>query len=397
MSIVIVGAGQAGFQAAVSLRSEGYDDSIILIGEEPRLPYQRPPLSKGFLAGKQVIESTILRPESFYSSHRIDVVTDEQVTALDRISGHVQLSSGKRIPYDKAVLATGARVRKLPSQNHVLYLRDSNDAVALKERLDRSNSIRIVGGGFIGLEVASAARSLGKAVTVVETQSRLMQRCVAPVVSEFYRGLHADNGVKVMLGETEISSCSADLSVAGIGVVPNVQLARDAGLAIANGIAVDQFLQTSDPAIFAIGDCAEHPNVFANARVRLESVQNAVDQAKCAAANVVGHRRPYRAVPWFWTEQFDAKVQMAGWSGDSDRTVMRGDLQAKKFSVFYFKEDSLIGVDSINRPADHLAARKLLATGARITSDHAADNGFDLKSLINTMPGALAAFASEQD
>jgi 3-phenylpropionate/trans-cinnamate dioxygenase ferredoxin reductase subunit len=200
-----------------------------------------------------------------------------------------------------------------------------------------------------------------------------------------------------MLGETEISSCSADLSVAGIGVVPNVELARDAGLAIANGIAVDQFLQTSDPAIFAIGDCAEHPNVFANARVRLESVQNAVDQAKCAAANVVGHRRTYRAVPWFWTEQFDSKLQMAGWSGDSDRTVMRGDLQAKKFSVFYFKEDSLIGVDSINRPADHLAARKLLTTGARSTSDQAANNGFDLKSLINTMPGALAAFASEQD
>ena len=148
MSIVIVGAGQAGFQAAVSLRSEGYDDSIILIGEEPRLPYQRPPLSKGFLAGKQVIESTILRPESFYSSHRIDVITDEQVTALERISGHVQLSSGKRIPYDKVVLATGARVRKLPSQNHVLYLRDSNDAVALKERLDHSDSIRIVGGGL---------------------------------------------------------------------------------------------------------------------------------------------------------------------------------------------------------------------------------------------------------
>jgi len=167
-----------------------------------------------------------------------------------------------------------------------------------------------------------------------------------------------------MLGETEISSCSADLSVAGIGVVPNVELARDAGLAIANGIAVDQFLQTSDPAVFAIGDCAEHPNVFASARVRLESVQNAIDQGKCAAANVVGRRQPYRAVPWFWTEQFDAKLQMAGLSTGSDRTVIRGDPPTKKFSVFYFKEDSLIGVDSINRSADHLTARKLLATGA---------------------------------
>ena len=230
--------------------------------------------------------------------------------------------------------------------------------------------------------MAAAACSLGKAVTVVETQSRLMQRCVAPVVSEFYRELHAGHGVKVMLGETAIASRAADLSVAGIGVVPNVELASHAGLATANGIAVDEFLRTTDPAIFAIGDCAEYPNVFADARVRLESVQNAVDQAKCAAANIVGRSRPYRAVPWFWTDQFDAKLQMAGLSSGSDRTVLRGDLETRKFSVFYFKQHGLIGVDSINRPADHLAARRLLATAARITSDQAADEGFDLKSLV---------------
>jgi 3-phenylpropionate/trans-cinnamate dioxygenase ferredoxin reductase component len=382
MGVVIVGAGQAGFQAAVSLRSEGYDDSIILIGEEPGLPYQRPPLSKGFLAGKQEIESTALRPEGFYTSHRIDVIASERVTGIDRIGLQVELASGKRIPYDKVVLATGARVRKLPLENHLLYLRDLCDAVEIKDRLDRCDSVRVIGGGFIGLEVAAAACSLGKAVTVVETQSRLMQRCVAPVVSEFYRELHAGNGVKVMLGETEIASRAADLSVAGIGVVPNVELARDAGLATANGIAVDEFLRTTDPAIFAIGDCAEYHNVFADARVRLESVQNAVDQAKCAAANIVGRSRPYRAVPWFWTDQFDAKLQMAGLSSGSDRTVLRGDLETRKFSVFYFKEDGLIGVDSINRPADHLAARKLLATAARITSDQAADESFDLKSLV---------------
>jgi len=382
MGVVIVGAGQAGFQTAVSLRSEGYDDSIILIGEEPGLPYQRPPLSKGFLAGKQEIESTALRPEGFYTSHRIDVIASERVTGIDRIGLQVELASGKRIPYDKVVLATGARVRKLPLQNHLLYLRDLCDAVEIKDRLDRCDSVRVIGGGFIGLEVAAAACSLGKAVTVVETQSRLMQRCVAPVVSEFYRELHAGHGVKVMLGETAIASRAADLSVAGIGVVPNVELASHAGLATANGIAVDEFLRTTDPAIFAIGDCAEYPNVFADARVRLESVQNAVDQAKCAAANIVGRSRPYRAVPWFWTDQFDAKLQMAGLSSGSDRTVLRGDLETRKFSVFYFKQHGLIGVDSINRPADHLAARRLLATAARITSDQAADEGFDLKSLV---------------
>jgi 3-phenylpropionate/trans-cinnamate dioxygenase ferredoxin reductase subunit len=383
MGVVIVGAGQAGFQAAFSLRSDGYDKSITLIGEEPHLPYQRPPLSKGFLAGKQTIESAALRPEVFYGTHRIDLITGEGVTSIDR-SGHVELASGKRIPYDKLILATGARVRKLPAKlkSDVLYLRDRRDAVELKERLDRSTSVLVIGGGFIGLEVAAAARLLGKQVTVLEAQPRLMQRSVAPIISEFYRELHTANSVNVVLGSSEIASHPAELVVVGIGVVPNVELAREAGLAITDGIAVDDYLRTSDPNIYAIGDCAEHPNVFADARVRIESVQNAVDQARCAAANIAGRNLPYRAVPWFWTDQFDVKLQMAGLSGGSDRLVTRGDPAIRKFSIFYFRGDRLIGVDSINRPGDHMMGRKLLTTSVRVTSDQAADESFDLKSLI---------------
>jgi 3-phenylpropionate/trans-cinnamate dioxygenase ferredoxin reductase subunit len=216
----------------------------------------------------------------------------------------------------------------------------------------------------------------------LEVQPRLMQRAVAPVISEFFRELHMAMGVKIHFGEFEIASHSTALLVAGIGVIPNVELAAAAGLAVANGIAVDNLLRTSDPTIFAIGDCAEHPNIFADARVRLESVQNAIDQAKCAAANIVDRKQPYRALPWFWTDQFDAKLQMAGLSTGSDRVAMRGAADSKKFSIFYFRADRLLGVDSVNRPADHMLARKLLTSAARITAEEAADESFDLKSLI---------------
>jgi 3-phenylpropionate/trans-cinnamate dioxygenase ferredoxin reductase subunit len=381
MGVVIVGAGQAGFQAAASLRSEGYGESITLIGEEPHLPYQRPPLSKGFLHGTQPIESVELRPEAFYTTQRVDLITGESVAALDTFNREVELASGRRIPYQHLILATGARVRKLPL-DRALYLRGCRDAVELKDRLDQATAVLIIGGGFIGLEVAAAARSLGKSVTVVEAAPRLMQRAVAPEISEFYRELHTANGVNVVLGPVDIASHPADVLVAGIGVVPNQELARDAGLDVANGIAVDDFLRTSAPDIFAIGDCAEHPNPFANSRVRLESVQNAVDQAKCVAAIIAGKHQPYRAVPWFWTDQFDIKLQMAGLYGGSDRTVRRGNPETRKFSMFYFRQDQLLGVDSVNRPADHMLARKLLAKAARITPDQAADESFDLKSLV---------------
>jgi 3-phenylpropionate/trans-cinnamate dioxygenase ferredoxin reductase subunit len=380
MSVVIVGAGQAGFQTALSLRAAGYLEPITLIGEEPHLPYQRPPLSKGFLLGKQAIESAVLRPEPFYAAQRIELITGARVQRIEPQFRRVILTSGARICYEKLVLATGARVRTLPLAR-ISYLRTHVDAVDLKQRLGEAAEIAVIGGGFIGLEVAAAAAVLGKRVTVFEMQDRLMPRCVSPVVSEFFRRVHGEHGIEIRLN-SPASAPRADLVVAGVGVSPNVELAREAGLPVANGVVVDEYLRTADENIFAIGDCAEYPNPFAGSRTRLESVQNAVDQAKTAVANIAGRKESYRAVPWFWTDQFDVKLQMAGLSGGADQEALRGDPESRRFSVFYFRRGRLIAVDSINRPGEHLMARKLLASGAVIAPEQAADETFDLKTIL---------------
>jgi 3-phenylpropionate/trans-cinnamate dioxygenase ferredoxin reductase subunit len=388
--VVIVGAGQGGFQVAASLRAGGYQGSITLIGDEPHLPYQRPPLSKEYLLGKQAIEKTDLRPRAFYETQTIALMTGERAVEIDRGNQRVRLASGASIAYSNLVLAMGARVRKLPIDG-ALYLRGRDDAIELKSHIDKSRTVVIVGGGFIGLEVAAAARALGKKVTVVEAQPRLMARVVAPVISEFYRELHVEYGVEILFGAQAIPE--ADVVVAGVGVIPNDELARDAGLAAANGIAVDGYLRTSDENIYAVGDCAEHDNPYAGDHVRLESVQNAVDQGKCVAANIIASSagrpaqpgligQPYDAVPWFWTHQFDIMLQMAGLSAASDQVVMRGDPGSRKFSVFYFKDGKLRAADSINRPADHMLARKLLAAKTPVTPEQAEDEGFDLKRLL---------------
>ena len=402
---VIVGAGQAGFEAAAALRAEGYQEPIALIGDEPHLPYQRPPLSKGFILDKQGMDEIELRPSQFFSDHRIDVLTGDRVTAIDRTRKRVSLASGAGRSYDALVLACGARNRLLPvpgaDLDGVLYLRTLDESRTVKQRLQDANDIVVVGGGFIGLEIAASARSLGKSVTVLEAQPRLMPRVVAPLVSSFYDTLHTGRGVAVVCDAcvTEIagdnvqrgraravtlsngSSYAADLVVVGIGVVPNAELARDAGLDTGNGIVVDEFLQTSDPAIYAIGDCAEHPNPYAGCRVRLESVQNAADQARAVAAAIAGKRAPYTAVPWFWTDQFDIRLQMAGLSHGYDEAVTRGLPEAQKFSVYYFKQSRLIAVDSINRPGDHIVARRLLASHVAVTPQQAADESVNLKTL----------------
>ena len=403
---VIVGTGQAGFQIAASLRSEGYEEPITLIGEEPHIPYQRPPLSKGFPLGQQDFESIQLRPERFYQDHRIDLLAAKRVTAIDRGERKVQLESGARLSYEKLVLAVGARNRKLAVEgaelDDVLYLRSLEEAVAVKERLQSAHNIVVIGGGFIGLEIAAVARTLGKSVTVLEALPRLMSRAVAPIISDFFRQLHASQGVKIVCDATvsEISGSGgkaqkvvlrdstafpADLVMVGVGIVPNVELAQDAGLRVANGVAVNEYLETGDKNIFAIGDCAEHPCVFAGGRVRLESVQNAADQAQRAATTIAGRRSCYRALPWFWTDQFDIKLQMAGISQGHDRIVTRGSAESRKLSVFYFKQDRLVAIDSINRPLDHMVGRKLIAGGVPLTPEQAGDETVDLRKLEHTL------------
>lgn len=404
---LIVGTGQAGFQVAATLRSEGYLEAITLIGEEPHIPYQRPPLSKGFVLGKQDAESIELRPATFYKNHQINLLSGEKIIAIDRAERQVELDSGGQLSYETLVLATGARNRKLAvtgaDLDGVLYLRSLAEAIFIKERIAQAREIVIVGGGFIGLELAASARTLGKSVTVVEILPRVMSRVVAPIISEFFKELHAAHGVKILCGQTvmEIRGASdsvrevmlsdgsvlpADLVLVGIGIVPNTELASGARLAVSNGIAVNEYLQTEDTSIFAIGDCAEYPNHFAAARMRLESVQNATDQAQCVATTIAGRRAPYRALPWFWSDQYDIKLQMAGLSAGHDRMVMRGDAETRKLSVFYFKGEQLIAIDSINRPVDHMVGRKLIAAGASLTPEQAGDEGVDLKRFALAVP-----------
>jgi 3-phenylpropionate/trans-cinnamate dioxygenase ferredoxin reductase subunit len=394
--VVIVGGGQAGLEAAAGLRTQGYPGTVTLICEEPHAPYQRPPLSKEFLTGKQEVDRVFLRMLAFYEKQRIDLILGERATEINAGAKMVHLAGGGTVPYEQLILAVGARNRTLPAlgAENVLYLRSLDEAVTLKQRIaEARHGVAVIGGGFIGLEVAAAARAAGKLVTVIEAAPRLMARAVSPVLSEFFLDLHRSQGTEVLLNTVAVEvrpdavmlepgrRIAADLAVAGIGVIPNVELARAAGLEVNDGIMVDEFLRTTDPAIFAIGDCAEHPNVFAGGRARLESVQNAVDQAKCVVRAILGQPMPYRDVPWFWTDQFETRFQMAGLSGTHDQSVLRGSIEARKFSMFYFKQGRLLAVDSVNRPGDHVTARKMLAAATALTPGQAADETVDLKRL----------------
>ena len=404
---VIVGGGQAGFQVAASLREAGYAEPVIIIGDEPQLPYQRPPLSKTYLIGETTAQRLEFRPQTYFEKHRIELRTRERVTAIDRGARRVTLSSGEILAYEHLVLATGAHNRKLPvsgaEHDGVLYLRTLAEADAMKERFAAAESIVVAGAGFIGLELAAVASKLGKQVTVIEPLARVMSRAVSPAISHFYAQAHAAwgtdlrvntrlekieaangrvHGVTTVEGET----LPADLVLVGIGIVPASELAEAAGLSVANGICVDAQLRTSDPAISAIGDCASFPDAASGKTIRLESVQNAVDQARCVAKRIAGQPADYAAVPWFWSDQRDLKLQMVGLTAGSDRTVLRGNPDERAFSVFCFQGDKLAGIESVNRPGEHMFGRRLLGAGASITPDEAADPAFDLKARLATLP-----------
>jgi 3-phenylpropionate/trans-cinnamate dioxygenase ferredoxin reductase subunit len=401
-AVVIVGGGQAGYQIAASLRTEGYGGPVVLIGEEPHPPYQRPPLSKAFVLGKQDQTRLLLRPESYYGDHQIELVAGEKVVAIQRTTRTIGLKSGRELSYGKLVLALGARNRRLPvpgaDLEGVCYLRTLVEAIELKQRLEQTQQVVVIGGGFVGLEVAASARTLGKPVTVVEALPRLMARAVGPLISDFIRVAHAARGTEIVLNvhvkeirgsagkvrEVVLSDgrvIAADLVVVGVGILPLTELAHEAGLPIDNGIVADEFLRTADEHIFAIGDCAQYPSAFSGSRVRLESVQNAVDQGVCVARTIAGKPAEYRAVPWFWSDQFDIRLQMAGLPEGHDRQVVRGNPETGKFSVFHFRGGELCSVDSVNRPADHLLARKLLGAKTALSPQQASDESVDLKTI----------------
>lgn len=402
MDVLIVGAGQAGVQVALSLRQKGHTGGILLIGGENHLPYQRPPLSKAFLKGEVGAESLLFRTAEALASQAIDLRLGETVRRIDRAAKTVALDGGA-VRYDRLVLTTGTRPRRLtiPGANlpGVAALRSLTDAEDLRRAISAAERIVIVGGGFIGLEVAATTRAAGKTVTVLEAADRVMKRAVAPAVSSYFEALHRRMGTTVLTaatiasldGEGRVETVTlgdgtvwpADLVLVGVGAEPNVEIAAEAGLSCPNGMAVDDHGRTADPDVFAAGDCTWHPNPFAGGGFRLESVQNAIDQAKSVAAAILGERAPYEAVPWFWSDQGDAKLQTTGLPIGTDAHVLRGDPEAGKFTVFHLRDGILIAADSVNAPADHMAARRLVAARASFPPAVLADGGTPLKSLLS--------------
>lgn len=407
---LIVGGSQAGLQLAVSLRRLGDTSSIVLVSEETLPPYQRPPLSKEFLSGQADLDSLTLRTPAFYADSGIDLVHGERVIELSMSpsgppgSGVAKTANGRELPFGRLALTVGAGARRLPVPGRdldgICYLRDHNDAADLRTRLTTAERVVVVGGGFIGLEVASAARAAGRSVTVVEAADRLMARAVGTVVSEFYRRAHLRRGIDVRLssgvtgfhGEqgrvtgVELSDGTllpADLVLVGIGVLPRTELAEQLGLVCDQGIVVDAHARTSDPSVVAAGDCTVQPHpMTGQGRVRLESVQNAVAQAQVAAAALLGRLDVAASVPWFWSFQGDLRLQIAGLSTDHDDQVVRGEPDDERFSVLYYRQNRLLAIDAVNRPADYMAVRKALDQGATIAPDRAGDAATPLKSLI---------------
>ncbi|MGR9276190.1 NAD(P)/FAD-dependent oxidoreductase [Rhizobium leguminosarum] len=400
MGIVILGAGQAGLQIALSLRQKGYADTVTLVGDEPHLPYQRPPLSKAYLKGQADAASLAFRPAEALASQGIELRLGKPALLIERVGKWVEFEDS-RLPYDKLAIALGTRPRKLALPGAdlagVMSLRGITDGEALLVALSAATDVVIIGGGFIGLEVAATAAAAGKTVSVLEAAPRVMARAVAPGISAWFEDMHREMGSRILTsaciasidGDDRVRSVTlgdgevirADVVLVGIGAVPNTEIAVDAGLECPNGIAVDALGQTSDPDIFAAGDCTLHPNRYAGGAFRLESVQNAIDQAKVVAGAMMGETTPYDAVPWFWSDQGSTKLQTTGLPIGTDAHVTRGDPGASKFTIFHLKSGRVIAADSVNSPADHMCARRMVANGVAVAAETLADPATDLKSL----------------
>jgi len=400
-TVAIAGAGHAAGQVVATLRQKKFDGTILLIGEEPWLPYQRPPLSKKFLAGELTAERLHFKPESFYDDPGITVRLGTRIDAVDRSGKTLHTADGKTLAFDKLVFATGARPRLLDlpgvDLDGIHYLRTIADVIGIRNQLKKGARLTIVGAGYIGLEVAAVASQLGAIVTVIEMEDRVMSRVVSPQLSEFYQNEHSSHGVNLLLS-TSISGFSGngqvtavdlsdggqvatDLVVIGIGVVPNTELAQAAGLEVDNGIVVDNHCQTSDSDFFAVGDCTHHPNDILGYRVRLESVHNALEQAKTAASNVCGEESCYTQVPWFWSDQYDLKLQIAGLSQGYDQVILRGDPDSRSFSCLYLRDGRLIAVDAVNSPKDFMQSKALIAAHAVIDPEMLANPDIGLKNM----------------
>ena len=400
MAIVIVGGGHAAGQAAASIRQEGFDAELILIGAEPHIPYQRPPLSKQYLAGEQPLDKVLLRPEKFYVDRTIDLRTGITVENIDRDGQFVACSDGSLVAYDQLLLATGSRALRpdLPGIDlgGVHTLRSIADVDKIRTDMENASHLVIIGGGYIGLEVASVAKSKDMQVTILEMEDRILQRVTHPAMSAFYHELHRAKGVNIktssrvtaFVGEGWVNevvcadgtSVDADVVIVGVGVVPNVELAAEAGLACDNGIVVDERCATGDSAIFAAGDCTNHPNKLLDRRLRLESVPNAMEQSRVAASNLTGGDKKYASIPWFWSDQYDLKLQMVGFSSDADESITRGVPETHEFAMFHYKSGKIIAAEAVNSPREFLVAKQLI--GKIIDPNTLSNPEVDLKSLI---------------
>ena len=401
-NLLIIGAGQSAIQCISTLKKEGYSGSITLVGEEEHLPYQRPPLSKGFLEDSIGKERLYFKKLEFFTENKVQLYLGLSAEKLEIDNQKVYLSDNSELEFDKLVFATGSRVRYLDfpgsELKSIFYLRDLDDAEAIKKDLETSDNIVIIGAGYIGLEAAAIAAKKNKIVTIIEMADRVMNRTVDPQISEYYLNLHQSYGVKFHFNTSletinKVSDslevvCSdgtevkADSVLIGAGVVPNIELAEEAGIYCDNGIVVDEFGQTNFKNVYACGDCTNHPNKILNKNLRLESVHNAMEQAKTVASSVLNNPMEYSQVPWFWSDQYDHKLQIVGLSGDHDLVTMRGTTNDAKFMLFYTKDEELIAVDAINNPKEFLISRKLVANKVKIKPNVISDLNTNLNDLI---------------
>ena len=406
--LVIVGGGQAAAQAVQSLRQQNFAGAITLLSDEPYPPYQRPPLSKKYFAGELARERLVLRPAAFYAEKGVALELGARVEELEPAARRVRLRDGRTLAYDRLLLATGSRARALPVPGvdlaGVHYFRTITDVDSILASLTPGARVLLVGAGYIGLEVAASARQRGFDVMILEAAERVMSRTVSAEVSAFYDAchraagvtIHCGAGVKAFLGGDRVTAVetsdgrkfACDVAIVGIGIEPNVELAARAGLECSNGIVVDEFARTADPNIVAAGDCTNHPLPLLERRVRLESVPNAIHQAKVAAATLLGSPSPYSEVPWFWSDQYDLKLQIAGLSTGYDEVVLRGDPAARSFAAFYLRAGQLLAVDAINSPREFIAGKKLVASRARVAPHVLRDPTIDLTT---AMDGGSAA------
>jgi 3-phenylpropionate/trans-cinnamate dioxygenase ferredoxin reductase subunit len=399
--IVVIGAGQAGASLVAALRAHGHDGPVTLVGAEDVPPYQRPPLSKKYLLGDMALERLFLRPERFYAEQDIELRLSTRVSRIDRAAQVVELENGETLPYDLLALTTGSDPIRLPSAvggdlAGVYIMRDLADADALAPQMQNGRKALVIGGGYIGLEAAAVLSSRGVQVTLVELAERILRRVAAPETADYFRALHQRHGVEILegvglerlTGEGQVSEAAlsdgrtlpVDFALVGVGIKPGIALAEAAGLEIDNGIKVDDLGRSSDPKIFAAGDCASFP--YGGNRIRLESVPNAIEQAEAAAVAMLGGQEPYRAKPWFWSDQYDVKLQIAGLNTGYDQTVLRRGAKEGSQSVWYFAGDTLLAVDAMNAPREYMMGRRLIEAGKSISPEQAGDPDVDLKALL---------------